>query len=216
MGGLGLAALCVAGTVAFAAPASADALSLSGTISGSFLSAGGHFANDLINYSGPVLTSGKWLLVLGTPTPLIGPVLQYGYETNYDFFDKNGNPKGGDNVWPPDNYSPGALGSKFFQFNDEAIAVVDVPMGFRTGDPGTTDYTIYNFRGGFRIFGSVDGASNGQNWTLTATPVSANYVWSPGHVPEPQTWAMMLLGFLSVGAALRCAARAARQAFAAG
>jgi hypothetical protein len=200
---LGWAALCAALAVGLTGKANASGFTDGGTISGSAVSVGGHFKGDITNYTGPVLGGGRWLLVLDTPAPLIDARLEYGYEFLYDIYSRYGTPEGGDNYWPSDHYFPGALGSKFFQYGNETIAIVDVPRPYRDGVPGFTNYTEYFFKGGFSILGTLPSETNGSAWSFAATPVSADYIWSPGHVPEPATWAMMLVGFFGLGSALR-------------
>lgn len=90
--------------------------------------------------------------------------------------------------------------------------------GFATPSPscGFSDHSVYRFTAEYwSSFTHVDlcDAANG-NWTdgvngqLTGVPETM-YVRSSAvaAIPEPATWAMMLIGFMAVGGALRTAKR---------
>ena len=100
------------------------------------------------------------------------------------------------------------------------------------GNNGLADYTVQGFSGassifsfsgsqgnGFATIGGSAGAIDRLSFSLTANGTSLNIdnlnvsaIPGNGGVPEPSTWAMMLLGFFSVGGMVRAGKRARNMA----
>jgi len=90
----------------------------------------------------------------------------------------------------------GALGSLLLTGTDEAPASHNLTSGFK--------YYDFKALGTLCAAGSVDICGSGNVLVHTFTAVTA--------VPEPATWAMMLLGVAGIGAAMRTARRRESQA----
>lgn len=71
-------------------------------------------------------------------------------------------------------------------------ATINVPLTLVQGQNTLT----------FAYAGAPQGAGD-ESWALSGVAVSGEAFVSPAGVPEPATWAMMLLGFFGMGAALR-------------
>ena len=71
-------------------------------------------------------------------------------------------------------------------------------------DSNTATFTDINVPGAINVsaFGLND-AGQVVLTTFNADSVVTNYLYSPGGVPEPMTWALMLTGFFGLGSALR-------------
>lgn len=96
----------------------------------------------------------------------------------------------------------GYLPSNFFMESSPlspASGTLTVPLSLSINAP-----VVPSDSDGFSVFAYP----NGVKTLIANVSIDANVVGIPGAVPEPSTWAMMLVGFGLVGAALRKAKRA--------
>ena len=97
---------------------------------------------------------------------------------------------------PDDDVNPGD-----YPFGNELRLIFGGPGFYNFSDTtfSSSEPIQINIHGGSCIWGSGDEACNNYQYRLT-------YDYTPAHlvgVPEPSTWAMMLLGFGAVGGAMR-------------
>lgn len=91
---------------------------------------------------------------------------------------------------------------QILEFDEELFGLQIFSIHFGDAGSGIGDHTIlYLFDFGMTGASSVDLNQNGWSNTVLVTP--------PGVVPEPATWAMMLMGFGAAGYAIRRRRRSA-------
>ena len=115
-------------------------------------------------------------------------------------------------------FSPSYLSEAGFLFsNSSGSGGVQLTPGFEDDDPGTASYEgsgdLVDF--GLDFFLDADGMLDTEFFeTFGDTSVNPDAVWNSGTitityelvnsaVPEPATWAMMIVGFGAIGGALR-------------
>lgn len=123
----------------------------------------------------------------------IGPFSQLGFFFNYA-------PGFGN---PPIIEALDAGGNPFASFDLSALAPISTPGGFNE----------FEFRGLVDDTATIHGLRFGGSYVLVSGTATGDIV-TPGAVPEPATWAMMLLGFGAVGFAMRRTRRAGANALA--
>lgn len=148
------------------------------------LAANGSFGGDAV-YIGVDSGTGYAQLVLNG-----GPVSQIGFFMNYA-------PGVGNNATIE---ALDAMGNVFASYDIATLAPISTPGGFNQ----------FEFRGIASDASDIYGLRFGGNYILVTGTVDG----IPGVVPEPSTWAMLILGFGAVGASLRRRQRTVRLTYA--
>jgi hypothetical protein len=103
-------------------------------------------------------------------------------------------------------YSTGINSGDFYSFGGVSFSVTGTIAGTNTG--ATAYYNLFGWNGVTNLLVStIDPVGYPGNGTPATVPVGNEITSSVAAVPEPATWAMMLLGVGMIGAGLRMARR---------